>query len=164
MGISLATRGNLLTRIGSIKGTPGYAAPEEYHGKLYDTTDLYSLAVTCVGLLTGYFPNIDGSYKLFDSKMMTWKWQNYVSISQELKTVLETMLMDIPVKRYHSAKVVLEILNQEKIAIKSHGQATAKPEVDVNLILKFTELGVVSQVKTAKWKVANNEIIWRGWH
>ncbi|MFM6128295.1 MAG: SUMF1/EgtB/PvdO family nonheme iron enzyme [Sphaerospermopsis kisseleviana] len=42
---------------------------------------------------------------------MEWQWQKYVSLSQELTDILETMLQDIPKKRYHSATEVLAALN-----------------------------------------------------
>ena len=69
-------------------------------------------------LLTGHFQKIDGSDQLFDTNRMEWQWQKYVSLSQELTTVLETMLQDIPVKRYQSATEVLAALaNQKTIVI-----------------------------------------------
>jgi formylglycine-generating enzyme required for sulfatase activity len=49
---------------------------------------------------------------------MQWQWQKYVSLSQELTTVLETMLQDIPTRRYDSAAEVLAALaNQKTIVI-----------------------------------------------
>jgi formylglycine-generating enzyme required for sulfatase activity len=77
---------------------------------VYHSSDLYSLAVTCVRLLTGHFQEADGADKLFDTRKMQWQWQKYVSLSQELTTVLETMLQDIPTRRYDSAAEVLAAL------------------------------------------------------
>ena len=117
-GVSKETTGSILTRIGTTVGTPGYAPPEQLRGTAYHNSDLYSLAVTCVRLLTGHFQKIDGSDQLFDTNRMEWQWQKYVSLSQELTTVLETMLQDIPVKRYQSATEVLAALaNQKTIVI-----------------------------------------------
>ncbi|MTJ09602.1 serine/threonine-protein kinase [Anabaena sp. UHCC 0204] len=109
-GVSKETSSSIVTKIGTITGTPGYAPPEQFRGMVYPSSDLYSLAVTCVRLLTGYFPKADGSDQLFDTINMEWQWQKYVSLSQELTDLLETMLQDIPRKRYHSAAEVLAAL------------------------------------------------------
>ncbi|WP_071188929.1 bifunctional serine/threonine-protein kinase/formylglycine-generating enzyme family protein [Trichormus sp. NMC-1] len=114
-GVSKETSSSIVTKIGTITGTPGYAPPEQFRGMVYPSSDLYSLAVTCVRLLTGHFQNADGSDPLFDTINMEWTWQKYLSLSQELTYVLETMLQDIPKKRYHSAQEVLAALNNPKI-------------------------------------------------
>ena len=92
-GVSKETSGSILTRIGTTVGTPGYAPPEQLRGTAYHNSDLYSLAVTCVRLLTGHFPKSDGSDQLFDTNRMEWQWRKYVSLSQELIDVLETMII-----------------------------------------------------------------------
>jgi formylglycine-generating enzyme required for sulfatase activity len=117
-GVSKETSGSILTRVGTVTGTPGYAPPEQFRGMVYHSSDLYSLAVTCVRLLTGHFQKADGADELFDTRKMQWQWQKYVSLSQELTTVLETMLQDIPTRRYDSAAEVLAALaNQKTIVI-----------------------------------------------
>jgi formylglycine-generating enzyme required for sulfatase activity len=117
-GVSKETSGTILTRVGTVTGTPGYASPEQFRGMVYHSSDLYSLAVTCVRLLTGHFQKADGADELFDTRKMQWQWQKYVSLSQELTTVLETMLQDIPTRRYDSAAEVLAALaNQKTIVI-----------------------------------------------
>ncbi|MBE9238073.1 SUMF1/EgtB/PvdO family nonheme iron enzyme [Anabaena aphanizomenioides LEGE 00250] len=124
-GVSKETSGSILTRVGTITGTPGYAPPEQFRGMVYPSSDLYSLAVTCVRLLTGLFQKIDGSDSLFDTINMEWQWQKYVSLSQELTDILETMLQDIPKKRYHSATDVLAALNNpipQKIVVVPNPQ------------------------------------------
>ncbi|BAY01886.1 protein kinase domain-containing protein [Anabaena sp. PCC 7938] len=72
-GVSKETSGSILTRVGTITGTPGYAPPEQFRGMVYPSSDLYSLAVTCVRLLTGHFPKSDGSDELFDTINMEWQ-------------------------------------------------------------------------------------------
>jgi formylglycine-generating enzyme required for sulfatase activity len=126
-GVSKETTGSILTRIGTTVGTPGYAPPEQLRGTAYHNSDLYSLAVTCVRLLTGHFPKSDGSDQLFDTNRMEWQWRKYVSLSQELTTVLETMLQDIPVNRYQSATEVLAALsNQKTIVIPTRPPQTSQ--------------------------------------
>jgi formylglycine-generating enzyme required for sulfatase activity len=116
-GVSKETSGSILTRVGTTVGTIGYAPPEQSRGMAYRNSDLYSLAVTCVRLLTGHFQKSDSSDELFDSNTMEWQWRKYVSLSQELTTVLETMLENIPAKRYQSATEVLAALANQKTVV-----------------------------------------------
>ncbi|MDM3851412.1 MAG: SUMF1/EgtB/PvdO family nonheme iron enzyme [Aphanizomenon gracile PMC627.10] len=130
-GVSKETSSSILTRVGTITGTPGYAPPEQSRGMVYHSSDLYSLAVTCVRLLTGHFQTSDGQDKLFDTEEMQWQWQNYVSLSPELTDILETMLQDIPRKRYNCATEVLAALknpiSQKTVVIPSPPQVANNP-------------------------------------
>ncbi|MDB9456258.1 bifunctional serine/threonine-protein kinase/formylglycine-generating enzyme family protein [Dolichospermum circinale] len=132
-GVSKETSGTILTRVGTITGTPGYAPPEQFRGMVYHNSDLYSLAVTCVRLLTGHFQEADGADKLFDTRKMEWQWQKYVSLSQELTTVLETMLQVIPAKRYQSATEVLAVLTNQKTIVISSPINPPKPPANINV-------------------------------
>ena len=127
-GVSKETSGSILTRVGTTVGTPGYAPPEQFRGMAYHNSDLYSLAVTCVRLLTGHLPKSDGSDQLFDTNRMEWQWRKYVSLSQELIDVLETMLQDIPANRYQSATEVLAALTNQKTRVIP----TPQPQVSNN--------------------------------
>ena len=142
-GVSKETSGSILNRVGTVTGTPGYAPPEQFRGMVYHSSDLYSLAVTCVRLLTGHFQKIDGSDQLFDTNRMEWQWQKYVSLSQELTTVLETMLQDIPVKRYQSATEVLAALANQKTIVIPTATNPPKPPANINVNINpqssFTE-------------------------
>ena len=84
-----------------------------------------------------------GIDQLFDTNRMEWQWRKYVSLSQELTTVLETMLQDIPAKRYQSATEVLAALtNQKKIVIFSPinpPKPRANTNVNINPQSSFTE-------------------------
>ncbi len=142
-GVSKETSGTILTRVGTTVGTPGYAPPEQFRGMVYHNSDLYSLAVTSVRLLTGHFPKSDGSDELFDTNTMEWQWRKYVSLSQELTTILETMLQDIPAKRYQSATEVLAALTNQKTIVISTPTNPLKPpaniQVNINPQSSFTE-------------------------
>ncbi|MFO5527762.1 MAG: SUMF1/EgtB/PvdO family nonheme iron enzyme, partial [Cuspidothrix sp.] len=142
-GVSKETSGSILTRVGTTVGTPGYAPPEQLWGVAYHNSDLYSLAVTCVRLLTGHFPKSDSSDELFDTNTMAWQWRKYVSLSEELTTLLETMLQDIPAKRYQSATEVSAALTNQKTVVISSPKNPAKLPVNSNLNINpqssFTE-------------------------
>jgi formylglycine-generating enzyme required for sulfatase activity len=110
---------------------------------VYHSSDLYSLAVTCVRLLTGHFQKADGADELFDTRKMQWQWQKYVSLSQELTTVLETMLQDIPTRRYDSAAEVLAALANQKTRVIPTPTNPPKPPTNINVNINaqssFTE-------------------------
>jgi WD40 repeat protein len=55
-------------------GSPAYAAPEQLKGSALFASDLYSLGVTAIHLLTGIHP-----FSLFDFVGYQWAWRNYWS-------------------------------------------------------------------------------------
>jgi WD40 repeat protein len=58
-------------RASKISGSPEYAAPEQIKGEVVFASDLYSLGVVCIHLLTGMPP-----FQLFDAAD-GWVWRNY---------------------------------------------------------------------------------------
>lgn len=88
-----------VTRVGKV----GYAPPEQLQtGTVYPNSDLYALAATSLALLTGKEPR-----SLLDGKTLTWQWQSYANISDELAAVLRKMLSVYSGDRYQSAREVL---------------------------------------------------------
>ncbi|MEM8610612.1 MAG: substrate-binding domain-containing protein [Cyanobacteria bacterium P01_H01_bin.105] len=87
--------------------TTGYAPPEQITGgQVFPASDLYSLAVTCVVLLTG-----KETTELFDSYSNRWRWQDQVtSTDKNLALVLDKLLSASPQDRYNSAQTVLDVL------------------------------------------------------
>jgi serine/threonine-protein kinase len=91
----------------SLVGKRGFSPPEQMlMGQCYPSSDLYSLAVTALVLLTQRSPT-----ELFDSHSMEWQWQNYVKLSDNLEQIFSKMLAEKPKERYHSAKEVLAALS-----------------------------------------------------
>lgn len=88
-------------------GKPGYAPSEQMQtGKAYPSSDLYSLAVTAVVLLTGREPQ-----ELFDDASMTWHWQRWVTVNPRFAQVLNRMLSYRPGDRYQSVVEVVQALD-----------------------------------------------------
>ncbi len=115
-GVAKASTKTLLTRQGTSVGTSGYAPLEQMmQGVAYPASDLYSLAVTCIRLLTGCLPNADGSDKLFNALEGCWVWREYLpkgnNVSSELGAILDKLLETIAKNRYQSAAEVLKALN-----------------------------------------------------
>jgi serine/threonine protein kinase len=83
-------------------GKLGYAPSEQIQtGRAYPCSDLYSLAVTAVVLLTGKEPQ-----ELFDDSILVWNWQQWVKVSPGLAQVLDRMLSYKPSDRYQSVAEV----------------------------------------------------------
>ncbi|MCA2643812.1 MULTISPECIES: serine/threonine-protein kinase [unclassified Microcystis] len=98
--------------------TPGYAAFEHIMGRAVAASDLYSLAATCVRLLTGCLPQSNSNLPdlVYDVDERKWLWQSVLksqkrSISDFLANLLNKMLEDKSSQRYQSASEVLTVLN-----------------------------------------------------
>lgn len=105
--------GTSLNRTGTSIGSAGYASPEQNFGKAVFASDIYSLAVTCIYLLTQIPP-----FDLFDSREGEWVWRDYLvnnTVSPKLGQILDKMLQTAIGRRYQSAKDVLEDLNAKPV-------------------------------------------------
>lgn len=101
-------------RTGTLIGSAGYAAPEQVMGKSGFASDLYSLGVTCVHLLTGQHP-----FDLYSVSKDDWVWQQYLPapISPLLLQVLEKLLQRATNQRYRSAGEVLQDLKRQTVSV-----------------------------------------------
>lgn len=99
-----------LSRTGTVIGSAAYTAPEQLMGKAVFASDIYSLGVTCIYLLTGVSP-----FDLFDIRNSQWVWRDYLkmSISKELGRILDKMLQSATNRRYYSAAAILRHLNPQ---------------------------------------------------
>lgn len=94
----------------SFVGKVGYAPREQISmGRCSPSSDLYSLGVTAIVLLTGREPTL-----LLDQYSLEWQWRDYARVSQLFGQILDKMIEDRPVRRYQSAKDVLVHLQQLK--------------------------------------------------
>ncbi|MGL5508556.1 MAG: protein kinase domain-containing protein, partial [Microcoleaceae cyanobacterium] len=97
-----------LVKTGTVIGSAAYIAPEQLMGKAIYASDIYSLGVTCIHLLTHISP-----FDLFDSMEGSWVWRDYLRtpISDELAKILDKMLAIAPKNRYQSVTAILRDLN-----------------------------------------------------
>lgn len=112
-GVSKHAAGTMLSKAATTVGTPGYAPIEQMRGIVYPSSDLYSLGVTCIRLLTGCFPEPDGSDLLYDPLSNSWQWRKHISadgISPELGEILDRLTQESIGERYQTAAEVLAIL------------------------------------------------------
>ncbi|MEH2256062.1 serine/threonine-protein kinase [Nostoc sp.] len=100
----------------TLLGKKGYAPEEQLRqGKAFFSSDLYSLAVTTLVLLTGQEPQ-----KLYDSYQGIWGWGKEIQVSPKLEAVLKKMLAYRPSDRYQRAEQILRDL-PSSTATKSPG-------------------------------------------
>jgi serine/threonine protein kinase len=108
-GASKVATNENVNKTGTSIGSPEYVAPEQIRGKALFASDIYSLGVTCVHLLTGKSP-----FDLHDIHNDVWIWPQYLkaSVSKDLASVLDKMIETIPVRRYQSIEEVLQELHK----------------------------------------------------
>ncbi|MDF0553754.1 bifunctional serine/threonine-protein kinase/formylglycine-generating enzyme family protein [Kamptonema sp. UHCC 0994] len=158
-GVAKGLSGSVLTRVGTVTGSPGYAAPEQMQGHVFPASDLYSLGVTCIRLLTGCLPEEkNGTWvdEIFEPMQMEWVWRNKsVSISNDLAEILDKMIQFPVGARYQSAAEVLQALNSGSvvstpISAKSQPKpvqpspaaptpTSAKSQLNLSQLQSFTE-------------------------
>lgn len=107
-GAAKVLSGGDLFQVGTSIGSPEYIAPEQARGQAMFASDLYSLGVTCLKLLTGISP-----FDLYDVNEDRWIWRDYLTtpISERLGKILDRMVAMIPSQRYQSAREAMTDLN-----------------------------------------------------
>ncbi len=118
-----AAQGFWLTHLGgnnTLLGKKGYAPEEQLRqGKVFFNSDLYSLAVTVLVLLTGKEPQ-----KLYDSYQGIWYWGKEIRVSSNFESVLKKMLAYKPSDRYERADQILQDLSSNTTATPQNTYVT----------------------------------------
>ncbi|WAS04132.1 serine/threonine protein kinase [Gloeomargaritales cyanobacterium VI4D9] len=144
-----------MSNLRTIISSAGFTAPEQMVGKAEFVSDLYSLGVTCVHLMTGRPP-----LELYDMSQDGWVWQDYVAepVSPVLAQILNRLLERATRKRYQSAAEVrqdLEALSQgNRLGTPSRLQPSSAPTAS-KLVLNFPQRQkntTASQVKAPTWE------------
>jgi WD40 repeat protein len=94
-------------KIGTSIGSAEYVAPEQAKGKAVFASDLYSLGVSCIYLLTGISP-----FNLYDVVNDGWIWQEYApeKVSDRLTQILDKLIQNPLNCRFESADAVLQAM------------------------------------------------------
>ncbi len=112
----------------AMAGSPIYAAPEQFRGESYFSSDLYAVGMIGIQALTGEIPS---NLRTLDSQEK--EWEHLVpDISERLKTIIRKMTCYIPSHRYQTVEEVLKGLQsiitpkpKEKV-LKSQEQVNRK--------------------------------------
>lgn len=133
LGAAKQATGTALLRTGTVIGSAEYTAPEQARGKPIFASDIYSLGVTCIYLLTGISP-----FNLYDTGDSQWVWRDFLQqpVQPALARVLDKMIHMSTNKRYQSVAAVQDDLSsvaperdssrglhsQKEYSPKEHGQ------------------------------------------
>jgi serine/threonine-protein kinase len=105
-------------------GKFGYAPSEQMQaGNAYPSSDLYSLAVTTIVLLTGREPQ-----QLYDDRNSVWRWQQWVHVSPHLDQVLNRALSYRPGDRYQNVRAMVQALQGESASAAAAATTTFPPQ------------------------------------
>jgi len=113
-GVAKQLAGTNMSRASTKPGTEGFAPIEQLRGgKAFPASDLYSLGVTCIHLLTNAELDV-----LYNPLQGSWVWRSYLrqkgrDVSDQLSQVLDKLLKEYVKHRYQSATEVLKDLNSK---------------------------------------------------
>jgi serine/threonine protein kinase len=109
---------------GTTIGSAEYVAPEQARGKAVFQSDLYSLGVTCIHLLTNLSP-----FDLYSDREDMWMWRSHVTvpISETMARVLDKMLARAISRRYASANEILQDLMIRYSVLSTFANPTSVP-------------------------------------
>ncbi len=174
-GIAKLITDTALLHTGTMVGTPEYMAPEQIKGKAVWASDLYSLGVTCIHLLTQVPP-----WDMYDSINDGWVWRDFLlperKVSDRLGRILDKLLQNSIKNRFQSVDEILQSVNSTlpptKLLLKNSTQSThslsLSPTSTHPVIQKITSNNLVSEVgvdytklhyllNKKKWKEADKE-------
>ncbi|MDJ0553957.1 MAG: GUN4 domain-containing protein [Microcoleaceae cyanobacterium MO_207.B10] len=106
-----------LTVTGTVIGSAKYSAPEQSMGKANSGSDLYSLGVVCLHLLTQMT-----QFDLYDVMESKWVWRDYLNgnfVSDELGKILDGLVEQKPKQRYQNVENVLADLKLSSYAVST---------------------------------------------
>jgi serine/threonine protein kinase len=129
MGTTITAGGSTSSSI--IIGTPGFMSGEQAAGHAIFSSDLYSLGLTAIYLLTGKLPQ-NLPVDLDSSEIL---WHDYLSddVQSNLINIIDKAIKNNPRDRYHNAKDMLAALKSD------HTVATANSNITNNSLTPQVE-------------------------
>lgn len=110
-----------LLRSGTVVGTYGYMAPEQFRGQAVPATDLYGLGTTLLFLLTGQSP------AELPQQRLKLDFRAQVHTSPSLTNWLERMVEPVVEDRFASAREALSALRGEQTAPQTLAKHRRQP-------------------------------------
>jgi serine/threonine protein kinase len=150
-------------RTGTIVGSPEYMAPEQNRGKSLPASDLYSLGVVCLHLLTHRSP-----FDLFDLEQDRWNWRQFLPVgtrvSRHLGSILDQLLQAALSQRFQSANQVLQALQHSTLSVVgTQSQPVsiapeASPDPSINLSAPLVSYRALRDLLAGgDWQAADSE-------
>lgn len=128
-GVAKLLTGSAIFQTGTIIGSAEYMAPEQTRGKVLPASDLFSLGITCIYLLTDVSP-----WDLYDLANDRWAWRDFLpsgqSSSDRLGRILDKLLAHSVSDRYQSADQVLEAMKPPKPVVAKAAQIKQPAAID----------------------------------
>jgi len=122
-GVAKLLTGSAIFQTGTIIGSAEYMAPEQTRGKVLPASDLFSLGVTCIYLLTDVAP-----WDMYDLANDRWAWRDFLpgggSTSDRLGRILDKLLAHSTSDRYQSADQVLAAMKPPKPVVAKSASPT----------------------------------------
>jgi serine/threonine protein kinase len=147
-GVAKRVTATALLYTGTTIGSPEYMPPEQSRGKAVPASDLYSLGVTCIHLLTGISP-----FDLFDISSDRWVWRDYlpsgVKINPRLGQILDRLIQNPLSQRYKSAAEVIQALTHQTVQRQSVNTLISQVGVDYHRLRDL--------LAAKKWQQADQE-------
>jgi serine/threonine protein kinase len=115
---------------GTTIGTPEFMAPEQGWGRSFPASDLYSLGVTCLNLLTGISP-----FNLFDDNLGEWVWQDSLAtpIDPQLAIILDKLIQPKPIDRYPTVRAAIDALQVSNPIINLNQSNISSPATSLSI-------------------------------
>jgi serine/threonine protein kinase len=139
---------------GTVIGSAQYCSPEQARGKPVFASDLYSLGVTCIHLLTLVDP-----FDLFDISENDWVWRDYLvdnPVSDQFSQVLDQLITVGLKKRFVNVDQVFESLNYQPSPVNQPAILTSPtPSNHIVVSAKYEKLEEL--LATGEWKEADQE-------
>jgi serine/threonine protein kinase len=132
---------SMLAKTGTAIGSAEFAAPEQARRKPVFASDIYSLGVTCIYLLTQVSP-----FDLFDMNQDAWVWRDYLvdnPVDEKLGKVLDKMIANVLPQRYQSAAEVLQALGIENKSLSSSHSFQNRSHFDLQNAEDYFRQGVL---------------------
>ncbi|MGK7931602.1 MAG: SUMF1/EgtB/PvdO family nonheme iron enzyme [Microcystaceae cyanobacterium] len=111
-GASKLSERQTITVTGTVIGSAEYTSPEQSMGKPKFCSDLYSLGVTCLHLLTQMSP-----FDLYSIEEGDWVWRDFLDdniVSEQLGIILDKLIQSAVKRRYKTADEALKDIHRMK--------------------------------------------------
>lgn len=145
LGVLKPLTATRMAQPGTVVGSADYASPEQLRGEATFASDIYSLGVVCLHLLTGLQP-----FDLFDSGYGCWHWRSIVpDVSPALAIVIDKMVQPALRDRWPNVETVMASLGMELPTppdLEPRSRPIAQPwpvEESVDLQTAVTQMAVL---------------------